>query len=139
MDNDIVTTPPQNSIKQSSISQQYQKKTEKEHILDKPGMYIGPISQTDEKLYVYDDVENKIKQKEIKYLAGLYKIFDEIIVNSRDHIIRIISSNLLDKINVSEINVIIKDDGTIEIMNNGDGIDVVVHPEHKLWVPEMIF
>jgi DNA topoisomerase-2 len=120
------------------ISQQYQKKTEKEHILDKPGMYIGPISKIDEKLYVYDDVEDKIKQKEIKYLAGLYKIFDEIIVNSRDHIIRIISSKLPDKINVTEITVNIKDDGTIEVMNNGDGIDVVEHPEHKLYIPEMI-
>jgi DNA topoisomerase-2 len=30
-------------------------------------------------------------------------------------------------------------DGTIHMTNDGNGIDVAQHPEHKLWIPEMIF
>ena len=33
----------------------------------------------------------------------------------------------------------VTDDGTIEITNDGNGIDVEKHPEHDIWIPEMIF
>ena len=33
----------------------------------------------------------------------------------------------------------IAEDGTITMYNDGNGIDVAEHPEHKLWIPEMIF
>ena len=40
---------------------------------------------------------------------------------------------------VSYINISIEDDGTIEMINDGNGIDVAKHPEYDLWIPEMIF
>jgi hypothetical protein len=40
---------------------------------------------------------------------------------------------------VTQISVSISDDGTITMSNDGNGIDVIEHPEHKLWIPEMIF
>ena len=29
--------------------------------------------------------------------------------------------------------------GVITILNDDNGIDIEKHPEHKLWIPEMIF
>jgi DNA topoisomerase-2 len=40
---------------------------------------------------------------------------------------------------VTYIDFDISDDGVISITNDGNGIDVAQHPEHKLWIPEMIF
>ena len=40
---------------------------------------------------------------------------------------------------VSYIDVAIQDDGTIVMINDGNGIDVAEHPEYKIWIPELIF
>jgi DNA topoisomerase-2 len=40
---------------------------------------------------------------------------------------------------VTYIDVAIQEDGTIVMINDGNGIDVVQHPEYKTWVPELIF
>ena len=73
---------------ESNLAQQYQKKTDKEHILDNPDTYIGSVENVDTLSYIYDDTTNKIIQKEIQFIPGLYKLFDEGIVNCRDHVIR---------------------------------------------------
>jgi len=61
----------------------YQKLTDKEHILKKPDTYIGSIENTDHEDYVFD--ENKISSKNIQFIPGLYKLFDEGVVNCRDY------------------------------------------------------
>lgn len=38
-----------------------------------------------EVMWVYDREQEKILQKEIAYVPGLYKIFDEILVNAADN------------------------------------------------------
>jgi DNA topoisomerase-2 len=40
---------------------------------------------------------------------------------------------------VTNIDISIQDDGTIIMINDGNGIDVAQHPEHKIWIPELIF
>jgi len=41
---------------------------------------------------------------------------------------------------MKEIRVVIdKDNGCISIYNDGKGIPIVVHKEHKIYVPELIF
>jgi len=32
-----------------------------------------------------------------------------------------------------------KDEGSISVYNDGDGIPIVIHDEHKIYIPEMIF
>lgn len=123
----------------NEIAQKYQQKTDKQHILDNPDTYIGTVENVDAPLWIYHDETSKIVQKNIEYNPGLYKLFDEAIVNARDHIVRMIQSSTEDKKNVSVIETTISDDGTITIMNDGNGIDIVKHPENNLWVPEMIF
>ncbi len=124
---------------QSALSK-YQKLTDREHILKKPDTYIGSIENTDHEDYIFND--EKIISKEFQYIPGLYKLFDEGIVNCRDHVIRqaqAVSSNVENALPVCNIEVNIDDDGTIHMYNDGNGIDVAQHPEYKLWIPEMIF
>jgi DNA topoisomerase-2 len=128
------------SLENAVLAQQYQKKTDKQHILDNPDTYIGSVENVDAELFVYDDETNKVSLKTIEYIPGLYKLFDEGIVNCRDHIIRMMKSDLLDKKYVSYIHVDIHpEDGSITMENDGNGIDVAKHPEYDVWIPEMIF
>jgi DNA topoisomerase-2 len=124
---------------QSSLSK-YQKLTDKEHILKKPDTYIGSIENTDHDDYIFND--DKIIQKQFQYIPGLYKLFDEGIVNCRDHVIRqnqALKDGIANALPVSNIEITIDEDGTIHMYNDGNGIDVAEHPEYKLWIPEMIF
>jgi len=123
----------------SNLAVQYQRKTDKQHILDNPDTYIGSVENVDSQMWVYDDETNKIILRDIEYIPGLYKLFDEGIVNCRDHVIRMIHSPLLDKKFVTYIETNIDDDGTITMTNDGNGIDIAKHPEYNLWIPEMVF
>jgi DNA topoisomerase-2 len=116
------------------LSKKYQKKTDKEHILDNPDTYIGSIENVEQDMYVFQD--GKIKDIVMNYNPGLYKLFDEGIVNCRDHYIRM--KNVKDGEQVSQINISIEN-GTITMYNNGNGIDIEKHPEYNIWIPEMIF
>ncbi|KCZ73796.1 hypothetical protein H311_05244, partial [Anncaliia algerae PRA109] len=75
-------------MKEKSIEQQYQKKTQIEHIIIRPDTYIGSVEKEEQSMFVWDDLSNKIVQRKIIYVPGLYKIFDEIIVNAADNKIR---------------------------------------------------
>ena len=75
-----------------NLEKTYQKMDQHEHILKKPGMYIGSVKKEEGKMWIYDDKQKEnepaIVEKEIKFVPALYKIYDEIIVNARDHYIR---------------------------------------------------
>ena len=130
-DNNLSNSETVNTSKKT-IEQIYQKKTQLEHILLRPDTYIGDISIQESNLWIWDDSKNKIVKKLIKYVPGLYKIFDEILVNSRD---RRCTDPTCDTIKVN----IDKETNTISVWNNGTGIDVVEHSEHKMYIPEMLF
>ena len=130
----------------TDISKKYQKKTDREHVLDNPDTYIGSIENTNNSVYVFDETNKKIQEKNINYISGLYKLFDEGIVNCRDHVIRMNqliqskSSNEDSKdYPVTNINISIDDEGIITLYNDGNGIDVSIHPEYNIWIPELIF
>uniref|UniRef100_A0A6C0LQV9 DNA topoisomerase (ATP-hydrolyzing) n=1 Tax=viral metagenome TaxID=1070528 RepID=A0A6C0LQV9_9ZZZZ len=122
-----------------TLALQYQKKTDKQHILDNPDTYIGSVENVDADMWVFDDASQKIALKTIEYIPGLYKLFDEGIVNCRDHVIRMIQSTMLEKKFVTHIDIDITEDGTITLTNDGNGIDIAKHPEYDVWIPEMIF
>lgn len=123
----------------TDLAQQYQRKTDKQHILDNPDTYIGSVEKVDAEMWVYDEETKKIVLKQIEYIPGLYKLFDEGIVNCRDHVIRMMNSPVLDKKFVSYIDTKINENGMIVLENDGNGIDVAKHPEYDVWIPEMIF
>jgi len=117
------------------LSLVYQSKTDREHILHAPDTYIGSIDKSLQEMDVYDG--GKVLRKLVEFIPGLYKLFDEGIVNARDHVIRMKSKP--DQKQVSYIRVSVSDDGFITIENDGNGIDVAKHPVTGLWIPEMIF
>tara|TARA_Y100000389_G_scaffold178006_1_gene190770 strand:- start:565 stop:3858 length:3294 start_codon:yes stop_codon:yes gene_type:complete len=121
-----------------NISQQYQKKTDKEHILDNPDTYIGSIENVEQKMFIYKN-NSCFEEINMNYNPGLFKLFDEGIVNCRDHYIRMKTKEDDPTYKqVTQINVTINN-GEIIMFNNGDGIDVEKHPEYNVWIPEMIF
>ena len=81
----------------ADLAKQYQRKTDKQHILDNPDTYIGSVENVDATLWVYDEQQSKMEYRDIEYVPGLYKLFDEGIVNCRDHVVRMIQSNDLHK------------------------------------------
>ena len=125
------------------LSNKYQQKTDKQHILDNPDTYIGSVEKIDANVWILNEDNTKIIEKNITYIPGLFKLFDEGIVNCRDHVIRMqqaCSSNTENAVPVSYIDVtIVEADGTIIMTNDGNGIDVAEHPEYKIWIPELIF
>jgi len=127
----------------SELAQRYQRKTDKQHVLDNPGMYIGSVEVVNTNIWVFSttqDEKDKIEQKTITYIPALYKLFDEVIVNARDHVIRMIQLNNPDKKLVTSIEITINEQtGMITILNDGNGVDVVKHPTEGIWIPELIF
>jgi DNA topoisomerase-2 len=125
-----------NSCEKAKLSKAIPEKTDREHILDNPD--IGSVENVDANMWVFDDAQNRISLRNIEYVPGLYKLFDEGIVNCRDHVIRMIQNSNPTKKNVTYIDTQITEDG-VSFENDGNGVDVVKHPEYDLWIPEMIF
>ena len=128
------------SATNDNLANKYQQKTDKQHILDNPDTYIGSVEEIDSEQWVIEG--DRIVEKNIKYIPGLFKLFDEGIVNCRDHVVRMlqaIANGQQNVLPVTNIEITIDADGTITMLNDGNGIDVAEHPEHKIWIPEMIF
>jgi DNA topoisomerase II len=125
-----------------NLSNKYQQKTDKQHILDNPDTYIGSVDNVDAFVWLLNEAGEKIVEKNIILIPGLFKLFDEGIVNCRDHAIRMqqaIKNGVANSIPVTSIDIAVQDDGTIVMINDGNGIDVAEHPEYKIWIPELIF
>jgi DNA topoisomerase II len=135
-------TPPLKKKVKSELAKKYKKLSAREHVLHAPDTYIGAVEKDDVKGWIMDDEEN-MKHRSFEWIAGLYKCFDEGIVNARDHAIRLMEKLCKGEKNiipVSSIQITVdKKTGVITMMNDGNGIDIATHPEHKIWIPEMIF
>lgn len=145
------------------IAKTYRRLKLQQQILKTPGMYIGEAYQTNDDMYIMDDSKNQMVKKNIRFVPGLYKLADEGIVNMRDH-----QDRMRDKIDRQakilsgarkrglevdedidlsrkyrpvkniELTINVKEN-TLILKNDGDGIDVAMHPTENIWVPEMIF
>ncbi|CAB3411199.1 unnamed protein product [Caenorhabditis bovis] len=119
--------------KKMAIEDIYQKKSQLEHILLRPDTYIGSVEYTEKTpMWVFNTEQKKLEQREIRYVPGLYKIFDEILVNAADNKQRDPKMNTI-KVTID------KAKNTISVYNNGKGIPVTMHKVEKMYVPEMIF
>ena len=117
-----------------------QQKTDKQHILDNPDTYIGSVESIDANLWIISENGDKIVEKNINYIPGLFKLFDEGIVNCRDHVVRMktkVDSNIENALSVTHIDITIETDGTITMINDGNGIDVA--EKDGIWIPELVF
>lgn len=108
----------------------YQKLTDIDHVLKKPDMYLGPVDAADATHWVLRD--DKMVEVTSPFIAGLFKMGDEALVNARDHVLRMTGVQPVTYIAVTI------EDGVFTIENDGAGIDVEMHPE-GVYVPELIF
>ena len=111
------------------------KLTQREHILQLPDSYIGSRDSHLENKWVWDPESKRMVWRSILFNPGLYKIFDEIVVNALDHVTRQSGSG---SGRVSEITFRIKPT-EFSVRNDGEGIPVEMHPEYKVMAPELIF
>ena len=61
------------------MKNKYVKMDPVEHVLNRPGMYIGSVESEQINLWCHGEHDDSFVQKNITYIPGLYKIFDEII------------------------------------------------------------
>lgn len=101
------------------------------HVLHRPGTYVGSNKPNTSQKWTFDSDIKKMIKKEVTYVPSFLKIFDEIVTNSFDEHKR---NPKLNKIEVK----IDREKGIINIKDNG-GIPVVIHKDHKQYVPEVIF
>lgn len=108
----------------------YKKLTDIEHVLLRPGMYVGSIKHRTDDISIYDD--GRFKTESVTYNPAFLKIFDEIVSNSVDEHRR-------NPRKLNQLNVLVNPErGAILVKDNG-GIIVDKHPEHDEWIPELIF
>ena len=116
------------------MADKFKKLTHREHVLELPDTYIGSIDTCDDLRWVYSGTTQKMEYKSLNFNPGLYKIFDEVLVNAHDALVR--------SGNVKHIDVtcgLVKDIYTISIKNDGDGIPIEIHKETGVYAPELIF
>jgi DNA topoisomerase-2 len=126
------------------MEQKYKKHELRDHIYTLPDTYIGSIESAQIESYVIDESGNRMVKKFLTIVPGLYKIYDEIIVNALDHCMRLkeeIKAGKTEDVRpVKTIRINIeRETGYIEVFNDGDGIDIDKHPEHGVYIPQMIF
>jgi DNA topoisomerase-2 len=111
---------------------QYEKKTQLEHVLHRPDVYVGSMEETERQMLVFDMKARKVEFRAIKYIPGLLKLFDEIIVNAADNKVRDPTMNRID-VKIDEKN------GVVSIWNNGKGIPIIRHAQYQdIYVPELV-
>ena len=149
----------------NDLSKEYGRKTHKEHIMDIPDTYIGSVENETTVQYVMDDdfeddidefiqtkSNPKFIKKEFEYNPGLKSIVEEIIINAYDNINRINQKNTKLAKGKRKFKTVTyikgwidRNIGQIIVENDGEGIDVAVHPTEKkdngdeIYIPELIF
>ena len=109
-------------------------------MLLRPDTYIGSVEKQSAPMWVHvpaaaSDVPGappKLEQRTISYVPGLFKIFDEILVNAADNKQRDASMTTL-RVDIDAAA------GSVRVYNDGAGIPVELHKVEGVYVPELIF
>lgn len=115
-----------------TASDNYQKLTQLEHILKRPDTYIGSVEKFESEQWIYNTTTESMEFKKVSIVPGLFKIFDEILVNAADNKIRDPSMKRIDVKIDPENNL-------FSVKNDGRGIPVEIHTKEKIYIPELIF
>ena len=115
------------------IEEKYQELSEIQHILTRPGMWVGSTKSEEKDMFIYNIKTGKFEMKIVNYIPAMLKVVDEVISNSCDEFRR------KDNMGLTELHVNInKETGEIIVHDNG-GIPIVKHKEAGIYVPEFIF
>ena len=130
-------------LPKETVESKYKKYSQIEHVIARPGMYVGEIATiTSEQWILENNEKEKEKEKEkkktrivskmVKWNPGIFKLFDEIITNASDECQRNKAVKNI-KVNFDE------NTNEISVYNDGSGIPIQIHKEHNIYVPELIF
>lgn len=115
------------------IEEKYQELSEIQHILNRPGMWVGSTKSEEKESFIYNTKTGKFEMRITNYIPAMLKVVDEVISNSCDEFRR------KDNMGLTELRVVMnKDNGEIIVRDNG-GIPIVKHKEAGVYVPEFIF
>lgn len=117
-------------MKKKTIEDTYKVLTDREHILLRPGTYVG--STVPETRLEYVPLEGRLTRAGVTYAPAALKLFDEIFSNSVDEYLRDTSRPFEIKVTADTAT------GRITIYDNG-GIPVEKHKGTGKYVPEMVF
>lgn len=113
------------------VLSKFKKLDEIDHVLTRPGMYIGSTEKKTISESHLIDINGNVSYKDITIIPGFFKLFDEIVSNSVDH------SKRPEGKHINQISIFV-DDYSITVSDNG-GIPVIHHPEYDSWIPDFIF
>lgn len=115
-----------------TIEEKYKKKNEITRVLISPQVYLGSINQVKIKMYIYNEKKKKHVLTSVNYYPALMKVFDEILVNAADNILRSPDTTKIKVWFNMETN-------QITVYNNGESPEIEMHKDEKMWVPQLIF
>lgn len=125
------------------LGDKYRKHDLRSHIYELPDTWAGSSDPTTVETFVYEESSKKMTKKALSYVPALYKCYDEIAVNAMDQTQRLKQETKAGKDDVRPVKnikfTIDKKTGYIEVYNDGDGIDVELHPTYGVYIPSMIF
>lgn len=107
-----------------SAEETYQKLTHLQHIIKRPDTYIGSVEMTEAQMWTFNNESKQMELRKVHYVPGLYKIFDEILVNAADNKQRDSSEHGV--MTALKVNID-RSKGEISVENNGKGIPVLIH------------
>lgn len=115
------------------IEEKYKEMSEIEHVLNRPGMWVGSTKNEEHDMYVYNINSGKFEFKVVNYVPAMLKLVDEVISNSCDEYRRKDNMGL----NMIEVNIN-KETSEIKVFDNG-GIPITKHKDAKVYIPEFVF
>ncbi len=116
----ILDGPSEAKSQKTNATEKYQKLTQLEHIIKRPDTYIGSVERTEQQMWVFNSETEQMETRKVSYVPGLYKIFDEILVNAAD--------NKQNDASMKAIKVVLdREKGEISVENDGKGIPVEIH------------
>lgn len=116
--------------KRITAEEEYKLLSQEEQILLRPDTMIGSIEEQTDEQWAYNFEKNKIEKQELTYIPAYLKLFDEILTNASDHAQR--------GKGVTTIKVNIDEEWNVTVWNDGEGIPIQKHSEHKIYIPEMV-
>ena len=77
------------------IEEKYKELSEVEHILQRPGMWVGSTKEEEKDMFIYNPDTSRMELRTINYVPAMLKVVDEVISNSCDEYRRPTSSNAI--------------------------------------------
>jgi len=122
----------------TKIAKRYKHLKPREHVVQRPDMYVGPTKPKRMEGHLPDLKTFKFTSQVYHFPPALGKIADEVIVNSYDNINRP-STKKDRRVKTRNIKISYDDTGRVTVKNDGTTIPVAMHETQNMYVPTMVF